>query len=79
MTLEFSNWWGPPRDDPRFQGLLKISWIISDALDLSSRQTDIVRESEMNPEIYPFYTPLKLARLMREPAGRIESMTDRSQ
>ena len=75
MTLRFPNSWGPLGDDPRYEGLLKISWAIEDADDLSGGRNDIARESEMNPEIYPIYNPLKLAKLMREAADRIELMT----
>ncbi len=72
------NWWGRLEDDPRYQGLLKISWAICDADDLSSGRNNIVEESENDPEIYPICMPLKLAKLMREAAERIESMTDGS-
>ena len=77
MTNRLPNMWGP--GDPRFEGLLKISWAISDAFDLATGQSDIAGRIEGDPGIYRYWIPLKLARFLREAVDRIESMTDRSQ
>ena len=65
-------------DDPRFKGLLDISWAISDAFDLATGQIDTAENIETDPEIYKFWLPLKLVSRMREAANRIESMTNGS-
>jgi hypothetical protein len=72
------NWWGHPAEDPRFPGLLAISWAISDAHDLASGQRYILREGEFHPDTYPFWTPLRLAQEMEQAAQRIREWTQDS-
>jgi hypothetical protein len=72
------NSWGHPAEDPRFEGLLKISRSISDAHDVASGQEDIRYELEWEPEIYHFWAPLHLAEAMELAAQRIRELTQDS-
>jgi hypothetical protein len=67
------NWWVD--SDPRLKGLPKISWVISDAFDLASHQREIREQINMEPSIFPIWTPLRLAEEMESAAGRIREMT----
>jgi hypothetical protein len=78
IRKKLPNSWRLPAEDPRSPGLLEISWAISDSHDLASGLQDIVRERELNPEIYPFWTPLRLADAMEKEARRIREATQDS-
>jgi hypothetical protein len=75
---KLTNSWGHPAEDPRFEGLLKISRAISDTHDVASGQEDILDQLEMNPEIYHFWAPLRLAEAMEQGAQRIRERTHES-
>jgi hypothetical protein len=70
------NAWEIPGDE-RFEGLLKIANAINDAIDLACRDRETIAMSELEPELFPVWTPLRLAARMREAAEHIESGTRR--
>ena len=70
---EYSNAWQMP--DERFEGLRNIANAINDAIDLASGSDEIVADSEMMPDLYPIWMPLRLAARMHEAAERIERAT----
>lgn len=73
--MKLDNWWNiHPFEDPRFEGLLGISFAVSDALDLASGHFNN-GEAEHNLEIYKIRTPLELAILMRKATDRIDELT----
>jgi hypothetical protein len=72
------NSWGYPAEDPRFEGLLAISRAISDAHDVASGQQGILLDLEMHPEIYHYWSPLRLAEAMEKAAQRIRKATQDS-
>ena len=63
--------------DERFEGLLALANAINTAYDLAGGKHDVVEETELNPSVYPVWTPLRLAERMGEAATRIEEMTAR--
>jgi hypothetical protein len=71
----YENAWA--LDDERFEGLLAIANAINDAIDLAGGSVEVVEESEFEPDLYPMWTPLRLAERMRAAAERIEEATER--
>ncbi len=71
----YENAWA--LDDERFEGLLAIANAINTAFDLAAGEVDVVTESEFAPDVYPCWTPLRLAERMRSAAQRIETATER--
>ena len=78
ITQKYPNLWLRPDEDPRFEGLLHIANVIQDGLDLAAGDREVAVASEFEPEVYPYASPLRLARLMREAADRIEAKTEAS-
>lgn len=62
--------------DERFDGLLGLANAINDAFDLATGESNVVAESELAPDVYPIWTPLRLAGRMREAAQRVEELTE---
>jgi hypothetical protein len=78
MTLQLlnrrPNAWQIPGDE-RFDGLLEIANAINDAIDLAGGDEETIDMSELMPDLFPVWNPLRLAAAMREAADRIERAT----
>ena len=66
LRRRLPNAWGI--HDERFEGLLATANEINDAVDLAGGSGEIVLESELEPDLYPMWTPLRLAGRMRSAA-----------
>ncbi len=73
LKRRLPNAWEP--DDDRFEGLLPIANAINTVIDIAHGQTDVVAESEFEPEYYPYWSPLRLADRLREALHHIEEST----
>ena len=62
--------------DPRFDGLLKLAYIVEDEFDHAHGDTEGVISALDDPDTWPCARPLELAQLLREAAERIESTTE---
>ena len=70
------NLWGPYKDgDPRTADLVDISWATIDIMDFREGSLDIDLMNR-EPQVYPYWLPLTLARRMREAADLIERLTE---
>ncbi len=76
------NLWLP--DDRRIEGLLHLSWAANDAFELATHggvinpYCEVMQEHRAEPDLWPIWAPLELARKMREAADRIEAVTSES-
>ena len=62
--------------DERFEGLLDLANAIIDVFELAHGNAEVVYESEMNLDLYHFWTPAQTAKKLEEAAGRIRGRTE---